>query len=182
MSLYLDSSALVKLVQVEVESAALRRYLRRHRQLRRVTSALARVEVVRALLACPADICVAVDTGFLTYWSLRFDDPLSDVESLQMDARQCITSIGDKVTDITEVQAQYIGLMKFSGAGAALLPPLIAEAGPPGRARGQARFQPGMLGRDPRPQRARDPLDVRQASPSHQGRVARRRDGRAHVR
>ena len=50
MSLYLDSSALIKLVQAEVESAALRRYLRRHRRLRRVTSALARVEVVRALL------------------------------------------------------------------------------------------------------------------------------------
>lgn len=77
--------------------------------------------VVQALLACPADICVVVDTGFLAYWSLRFDDPLADVESLQMDARQCITKIGDKVTDIAEVQAQYIGLMKFSAAGTALL-------------------------------------------------------------
>lgn len=51
MSLYLDSSALVKLVQVEAESGALRRYLRRHRSDRRVTSALARVEVVRAVAA-----------------------------------------------------------------------------------------------------------------------------------
>jgi len=77
--------------------------------------------VVEALLACQADICVVVDTGFLAYWSLRFDDPLADVESLQMDAHQRITKIGDKVTDIAEVQAQYIGLMKFSAAGAALL-------------------------------------------------------------
>jgi predicted nucleic acid-binding protein len=49
VKLYLDSSALVKLVQREPESTALRRYLRRHRDDRRVTSALARVEVVRAV-------------------------------------------------------------------------------------------------------------------------------------
>jgi predicted nucleic acid-binding protein len=47
---YLDSSAIVKLVQREAESTALRRFLRRHRGDDRVTSALARVEVVRAVL------------------------------------------------------------------------------------------------------------------------------------
>lgn len=45
-SVYLDASALVKLVIREPESEALRRYLRR--KLRRTSSALARVEVVRA--------------------------------------------------------------------------------------------------------------------------------------
>jgi predicted nucleic acid-binding protein len=49
VKLYLDSSALVKLVQREAESNALRRFLRRYRDDRRVTSALARVEVVRAV-------------------------------------------------------------------------------------------------------------------------------------
>ena len=55
MKIYLDSSALVKLVQREPESAALRRFLRRHRDDRRVTSALARVEVVRAVSAGGSD-------------------------------------------------------------------------------------------------------------------------------
>jgi uncharacterized protein len=50
VKLYLDSSAIVKLIQRETESDALRRFLRRHRDDRRVTSALARVEVVRAIL------------------------------------------------------------------------------------------------------------------------------------
>jgi uncharacterized protein len=45
---YLDSSALVKLAVGEPESPALRRYLTRRRPL--VSSALARTEVVRALL------------------------------------------------------------------------------------------------------------------------------------
>jgi predicted nucleic acid-binding protein len=44
--LYLDSSALVKLVIAEDESAALRRYLRRHRA--RASCVLARVELLRA--------------------------------------------------------------------------------------------------------------------------------------
>ncbi|MDQ6909409.1 MAG: type II toxin-antitoxin system VapC family toxin [Actinomycetota bacterium] len=51
MKLYLDSSALVKLVKREAESSALRRFLRRHRSDGRVTSSLARVEVVRAVSA-----------------------------------------------------------------------------------------------------------------------------------
>ncbi len=39
----------MKLVQKEAESEALRRYLRRHRSDERLTSALSRVEVVRAI-------------------------------------------------------------------------------------------------------------------------------------
>ncbi len=50
---YLDSSALVKLAVQEPESAALRRYLRRRRPL--VSSALARTEVLRALVLEGAD-------------------------------------------------------------------------------------------------------------------------------
>lgn len=48
MVTYLDSSALVKLAVREPESLALRRYLRRKQPL--VSSALARTEVLRALL------------------------------------------------------------------------------------------------------------------------------------
>lgn len=49
MAIYLDSSAIVKLAVREPESLALRRYLRRRRPL--VSSALARTEVLRALLS-----------------------------------------------------------------------------------------------------------------------------------
>lgn len=49
MRLYLDSSAIVKLVQTATESEALTRYLRGHGDDAQVSSALARVEVVRAV-------------------------------------------------------------------------------------------------------------------------------------
>lgn len=47
-ALYVDSSALVKLAVEEPESAALKRYLRRRKPI--VSSALARTEVLRAML------------------------------------------------------------------------------------------------------------------------------------
>jgi predicted nucleic acid-binding protein len=46
----MDSSAIVKLVQREAESDALRKFLRLHRNDRFATSMLARLEVVRAVL------------------------------------------------------------------------------------------------------------------------------------
>ncbi len=65
-AIYLDSSAIVKLVVREPESAALRRYLRRRRPL--ISSALARTEVARALLPLGAEV-VARGQDVLT----RFD-------------------------------------------------------------------------------------------------------------
>ena len=49
MQLYLDSSALVKLVVSEAESGALRTYLAERRSDARMAAALARTEVVRAV-------------------------------------------------------------------------------------------------------------------------------------
>ena len=49
MALYFDASALVKLVQIEAESAALQAYLEAHPTQRRVTSTLSRTEVLRAV-------------------------------------------------------------------------------------------------------------------------------------
>lgn len=76
-AVYLDSSAIVKLVVAEQESPALARYLRR-RPLR-ISSALARVEVARAVrpygeaaLTRAQQVLSAVDL-------LGLDDPLLDV-------------------------------------------------------------------------------------------------------
>jgi predicted nucleic acid-binding protein len=48
--IYLDSSALVKLVRIEPETPTLRAWLDRRKDSPRTTSSLARVEVVRAVL------------------------------------------------------------------------------------------------------------------------------------
>jgi len=73
--------------------------------------------VLNALLNSAADISVIVDKAWRSYWEFRFDDPLSDAESLQMNEQGEITDIGNKVTNIDEIDAQYIGLMRFKGSG-----------------------------------------------------------------
>lgn len=76
--------------------------------------------VLTALMQTSGDVAVTVDTGWLSYWQKRFADPLSDAESLKIE-RGRIVEIGNKVASLDEIQAQYIGLLKFSGAGIGML-------------------------------------------------------------
>lgn len=73
--------------------------------------------VLAALLAAPHEISVVVDRRWRELWDRRFDDPLSDAESLRMDGDGCITDIGGPVSDIDEIEAQYMGLMRFRDGG-----------------------------------------------------------------
>lgn len=73
--------------------------------------------VLRALMASPEEISVVVDRDWKPYWQTRFDDPLSDAESLRLDTDGNIKEIGQDVSDIGDVEGQYIGLMKFAGKG-----------------------------------------------------------------
>jgi len=73
---YLDSSALVKLVVVEPESRVLRRFLRDHP--RRVSCGLARTEVPRAVRRHGADAVARARTLLERTHLLRIDDALLD--------------------------------------------------------------------------------------------------------
>ncbi|MDP9387802.1 MAG: type II toxin-antitoxin system VapC family toxin [Actinomycetota bacterium] len=78
---YLDSSAIVKLAVAEPESHALRRYLRRRRPL--VSSALARTEVLRALLPAGPTATTAGRTVLAGLELVRVNDRvLSDAAEL----------------------------------------------------------------------------------------------------
>ena len=66
-------------------------------------------------------ISVSVDRQWRSYWEQRFDDPLSDAETLALDEDGCIRDIGRKAKRIEEIEAQYIGLAAFRGVGVAAL-------------------------------------------------------------
>ena len=76
-----------------------------------------RPEVLRALLASPAEIGVVVDLDWQAYWERRFDDPLQNAESLRMSSDGTIRSIGQTVNRLEDVQGQAIGLFVFRGRG-----------------------------------------------------------------
>ena len=51
------------------------------------------------------------------YWDVRFENPLDDAESLEIDKQGYIQNIGQKVDNLEKIQGQYIGLMKFQNKG-----------------------------------------------------------------
>jgi len=67
--------------------------------------------VLDAVLACDAATALAVDLEWRRYWSLRFDDPLRDAETLKIDRRGCIVELGKKPAGYEEIEAQYMGLI-----------------------------------------------------------------------
>ena len=72
---------------------------------------------VRALMAARADITITYDPDWLTLWSRRFADPLSDAESFETDAGGRVVEIGRKTDDIRKIRGQYMGLLKFTPKG-----------------------------------------------------------------
>lgn len=91
---YLDSSALVKLAVREPESAALRRYLARRRPV--VSSALARTEVIRALLPLGSEAV------------LRGRDVLARVELLRVSDRVLDAAGALAPTDLRSLDAIHL--------------------------------------------------------------------------
>ena len=78
-------------------------------------------EALRALMRTPGDMVVAVDREWEAYWRLRFDDPLTDAETLRLDDAGRIAEIGQKPSALSQIQGQYMGLMLFTPAGLARL-------------------------------------------------------------
>lgn len=68
--------------------------------------------VLDAVCACSAPVCVAVDIEWRRYWELRFDDPLEDAETLKLATDGRILELGKKPSSYSEIEGQYIGLIK----------------------------------------------------------------------
>lgn len=106
-AVYLDSSAIVKLVVREPESAVLRRYVRRRRPL--ISSALARTEVTRALLPLDTeavergqDVLARIDLARVSDRVLRAAGTLLPPELQSLDAIHLATALqlGDDLARI----------------------------------------------------------------------------------
>lgn len=100
-------------------------------------------EALRAVLDAPGDLAVAVDLDWEPYWRQRFGEPLKDAETLAM-RDGLLTDIGRKPVSLAEIEGQYIGLMRFSAAGAARLWQTFDEGCARGRINGKAPEQAYM--------------------------------------
>lgn len=72
---------------------------------------------VELLLDSDAEFAICVDKQWQKLWEARFDDILGDAETLKMresNGEHYITELGKKPKDLSDIEAQYMGLFKFS--------------------------------------------------------------------
>lgn len=84
--------------------------------------------VFEKILSTEDELSVIVDDGWYGYWSMRGENPLDDAETLMFDENDFLTEIGQKTTELSKVQSQYIGLMRFKGNGLKAVLKISAEA------------------------------------------------------
>lgn len=77
---------------------------------------LYRPDRVQALAQVDADIAITYDTDWKALWCARFSDPLSDAETFRQE-NGWLTDIGQRAERISDIQGQYIGLLRFTPAG-----------------------------------------------------------------
>jgi len=94
-------------------------------------------EILRAILQSKADIAVAIDLDWESYWRARNEDPLDDAETLRLAADGRILEIGQKPESLAEIEGQYMGLMKFSAQGLQQLKKTFHDAKSVGSLRGK---------------------------------------------
>lgn len=74
-------------------------------------------DAIKTLAKADTDIAVLYDLNWLTLWKRRFENPLDDAESFQVDDNQNLVDIGQKTDKLADIQGQYMGLIKFSATG-----------------------------------------------------------------
>jgi choline kinase len=72
---------------------------------------------VESLMSSTAGLAVTYDPHWLKLWKKRFKDPLTDAETFRMNSEKTIVEVGNKPKSLSEVEGQYMGLLRFTPAG-----------------------------------------------------------------
>ncbi|MEV8440903.1 phosphocholine cytidylyltransferase family protein [Actinosynnema sp. NPDC051121] len=68
--------------------------------------------VVEALLdRAHEDVAISVNTRWRALWEARFEEPLTDAETLRIGPDREVVEIGRRPRDLSEVEAQYMGVL-----------------------------------------------------------------------
>ena len=70
--------------------------------------------LIRKMSADASELGVMVDRDWLNLWALRMDNPLDDAETLDYADDGTLRDIGRKPDDLSQVHAQFIGIMKLT--------------------------------------------------------------------
>lgn len=67
------------------------------------------------------DVVIAADEEWFSYWSERFDEPLSDAETFIKLPGYRVESLGNKAKSADQIESQYIGLTRLSPEGCKII-------------------------------------------------------------
>lgn len=85
-------------------------------------------KMLRGMMAAPGDFSVAVDLDWQEYWQARYGRVDFDTESLKLDEKGNIISLGLENPPLDQIDARYVGLLKFSRRGLEVIQEIMAEA------------------------------------------------------
>lgn len=69
---------------------------------------------VQALMDCSAPLAITSYSGYWELWEKRMDNPLEDLETFQIDEASRLLEIGKRPTVRTDIQGQFMGLLRFT--------------------------------------------------------------------
>ena len=84
--------------------------------------------MLRGMMKSAADFAVAVDDNWKIYWEKRYGTADFDTESLSLDAHGNITELGLENPKLEEIDARYVGLLKFSKNGLRQIETVLKDA------------------------------------------------------
>lgn len=71
---------------------------------------------VTSLLNTQAQLALTYDPEWFAMWKQRFHDPLVDAESFRLSPDGSLAEIGKRISNVSNVDGQYMGLLRFSPA------------------------------------------------------------------
>ena len=74
-------------------------------------------DTIEKLKTIKEPIGITYDKNWLSLWSARFVDPLTDAESFKINSEGFLTEIGRKPKNNNEVEGQFMGLLKIEPSG-----------------------------------------------------------------
>lgn len=85
-------------------------------------------QMLKTMMQSTADFAVAVDDDWKQYWQKRYGKIDFDTESLSIDENDNIVELGLENPKLEDIDARYIGLLKFSRKGLQHIVKIMEEA------------------------------------------------------
>jgi len=71
---------------------------------------------LRLLASADGDVAICHDFLWKSLWSARFENPLTDAETFRQE-NGWLQTIGERAREISDIQGQFMGLLKFTPIG-----------------------------------------------------------------